>query len=73
VAHWRETAEGYAIDIVLLGEVPSALDVIVNEKPQGRIRRRGQLVLSGGAGEFIYLRGDRHDPERLVRLQLTNV
>ncbi len=32
----------------------------------GRERRRGQLVLSGAAGEFVYFRGDRHDPERLV-------
>jgi hypothetical protein len=51
------------------------LDVLVNEMPPGRERRRGQLVLSGagqggGAGEFVYLRGDRHDPARGVRLRV---
>ena len=39
-----------------------ALDVVVNETAPGRERRRGQLVLCGAAGEFVYLRGDRHDP-----------
>lgn len=73
LAHWRPTTDGYAIDIVLLGEVPQALDVVVNEKPRRRVRRRGQLVLSGGGGEFVYLRGDRGEPERLVRLQLIDV
>jgi hypothetical protein len=28
-----------------------------------RERRRGQLVLGGGPGEFVYLRGDRLPPE----------
>jgi hypothetical protein len=46
------------------------LDVIVNETVSGRARRRGQLVLSGAAGEFVYLRGDRHDPGRLLRFTL---
>jgi hypothetical protein len=73
LVHWRPTSDGYTMEIVLLGEVPEALDVVVNEKPRGRTRRRGQLLLSGARGEFVYLRGDRHDPDRLVRLQLTNV
>lgn len=47
-----------------------ALDVLVNETSPGRTRRRGQLVLSGAAGEFVYLRGDRHDAARLVRFAL---
>jgi hypothetical protein len=51
---------------------PEALDVIVNEMPRGRERRRGQLVMSGGAGEFVYLRGDRHDPQRLITLRLAD-
>lgn len=46
------------------------LDVLVNEMPGGRERRRGQLVLSGAAGDFVYLRGDRHDPARGLRLAL---
>jgi hypothetical protein len=47
-----------------------ALDVIVNETAPDRARRRGQLVLSGAAGEFVYLRGDRHDQARLLRFTL---
>jgi hypothetical protein len=47
-----------------------ALDVLVNESAPGRVRRRGQLVLSGAAGEFVYLRGDRHDAARLLRFTL---
>jgi hypothetical protein len=46
------------------------LDLVVNETPADRERRRGQLVLSGAAGEFVYLRGDRHDADRLVRVRL---
>jgi hypothetical protein len=41
---------------------------VINETTTERARRRGQLVLSGGAGEFVYLRGDRHDPSRLLPL-----
>ena len=37
------------------------MELIVNERPADRARRRGQLVLSGGGG-FAYLRGDRADP-----------
>jgi hypothetical protein len=46
------------------------LDVLVNETAPGRERRRGQLVLSGARGEFVYLRGDRHDPASVVWLGL---
>jgi hypothetical protein len=52
--------------------VPSALDVIVNEKPADRFRRRGQLVLCGARGEFVYLRGARHESNRLIPLRLTD-
>lgn len=37
------------------------LELIVNERPADRVRRRGMLVLSGGGG-FGYLRGDRAEP-----------
>ena len=47
-------------------ELAVELDVLVNETVAGRERRRGQLVLSGAAGEFAYLAGDRHDPARLL-------
>jgi hypothetical protein len=72
-ASWRRTERGYAIQLAVdLGEpaarasAPIELDVIVNETAQGRERRRGQLVMSGGGGEFVYLAGDRHDPTRLL-------
>ncbi|HET9012705.1 MAG TPA: hypothetical protein VFN38_12860, partial [Gemmatimonadaceae bacterium] len=53
-------------DEVAAGAVPFALDVVVNETAPGRERRRGQLVLSGGAGDFVYLRGDRHSMDRAL-------
>ncbi len=75
-ATWRETTAGYALDVHVV--LPStganvSLDVIVNDMAPGRQRRRGQLVLSGADGEFVYLRGDRHDPQRLLRFILPNV
>jgi hypothetical protein len=51
---------------------PLGIDVIVNEMPRGRERRRGQLVMSGARGEFVYLRGDRHEPERLIPLRFAD-
>ena len=67
-AQWKPTAHGYEMEIDIV-PTPLALDVIVNEMPRGRERRRGQLVMSGADGEFVYLRGDRHDEERLVPLR----
>lgn len=73
-ASWRQTATAWQV----LARIPRAafgapdaefaLDVIVNEMPRGRERRRGQLVLSGGAGEWAYLRGDRQDRVLLIPL-----
>ena len=79
-ASWRAMPGGYAVRIVaplaafatsdgsLLG------DVIVNEMPAApeRERRRGQLVLSGANGEWVYLRGDRHDPARFLQFVLAD-
>ena len=48
------------------------LDILVNETVPGRQRRRGQLVLSGAAGEFVYLRGDRHERDRLLHFSLAD-
>ncbi|MEP6836094.1 MAG: heparinase II/III family protein [Gemmatimonas sp.] len=45
------------------------MEVIVNERPRDRRRRRGQLVLSGGGG-FGYLRGDRADSDRALTFRL---
>ena len=58
--------DGYRVNIDLDAREVSAIDLVVNEMPRGRHRRRGQLVLSGGNGEFVYLRGDRQDDDRLV-------
>ena len=78
-SEWRRTTEGYDVRMVIAlppaafrGEFPISLDVLVNETAPGRERRRGQLVLSGGAGEFVYLRGDRHDVERLAEILLVD-
>jgi hypothetical protein len=48
-----------------------SLDVIVNEMSPDRERRRGQLVLSGGHGEWVYLRGDRQDPDRALSFRIS--
>ena len=58
-----------AIPLRALGDASPysiALGVTINEIPPGRERRRGQLVLSGAAGEWVYLRGDRDDPSELL-------
>jgi hypothetical protein len=69
-ADWQPTADGYLL--VARVTVPSGatvlgVDVLVNEIGAGRTRRRGQLAMSGARGEFVYLRSDRHDRERLLR------
>ncbi len=74
-ARWRLTSTGYRLvaTIHIDGRTREFfLDVIVNEAVPGRARRRGQLVLSGAKGEFVYLQGDRHDPARLGRYSLSN-
>ncbi|MEO6528436.1 MAG: heparinase II/III family protein [Gemmatimonadaceae bacterium] len=72
-ATWEASAHGYVLTarIGIPESVTAiALDVLVNETPRTRVRRRGQLVLSGARGEFVYLRGDRHDIDRLVPFSL---
>ncbi|MDF1503492.1 heparinase II/III family protein, partial [Roseisolibacter sp. H3M3-2] len=78
-AAWRRTGRGYAMELAIdrgalaavTGDARTVrLDVLVNEMPPGRERRRGQLVLSGAEGRFVYLQGDRHDPARCVAVQL---
>ncbi|MEP7345434.1 MAG: hypothetical protein ABI877_09205, partial [Gemmatimonadaceae bacterium] len=48
------------------GSALFSLDLIVNLTAPGRERRQGQLVLSGGRGEWTYLRGDRQDADRAL-------
>jgi hypothetical protein len=70
-ALWEPTPSGYALrcscPLAALGirnGKPFLLGLIVNETTPDRERRRGQLVLGGASGEFVYLRGDRLPPDR---------
>lgn len=73
VARWERSGSGYRMTIEMATSAPPlGIDVIVNEMPRGRERRRGQLVMSGARGEFVYLRGDRHEPERLLPLRFAD-
>ena len=72
-ATWTRTDTGYdlrlRVPLAALGrgsDYPFSASVIVNDMVPGRQRRRGQLVLGGGAGEFVYLRGDRELPSRFL-------
>lgn len=75
-ARWEPSGSGYSIvaDIPLPPGTSEevGLDVLVNETVPGRERRRGQLVLSGARGEFVYLRGDRHERARLLRFTIAD-
>ncbi len=68
-ARWERTPDGYSVYFTVPwpDSWPDlALDVIVNDRPAGRERRRGQLVLSGARGESAYLRGARQAPDRAL-------
>jgi heparinase II/III-like protein len=74
VAEWQRVGSGYEVRVeVPCASPPVGFDLVVNEMPRGRLRRRGQLVLSGAAGEWVYLRGDRHDDWRLVPIEVIDV
>jgi hypothetical protein len=74
---WQRTPTGYRITARITCPHLAALrrterlgfDLIINEMRPGRIRRTGQLIWSGGPG-WVYLRGDRQDPERFGELGL---
>ena len=78
-ASWRRTEEGWQLLARIrreaLGPADAAigLDVIVNEMPSTRERRRGQLVMSATKPEWAYLRGDRQEPGRLIVMTVRNV
>ena len=74
-ARWEPTERGYTLTAAIAlprGATHADLDVLVNEIGPDRERRRGQLVLSGARGEFVYLRGDRHDRSRLLRFAIAD-
>jgi hypothetical protein len=74
---WHATPEGYRVTLRLawpewLRPHPGAeigFDLLVNEMYADRVRRAGQLVWSGGNG-WVYLQGDRQDPDRMGVLEL---
>ena len=72
--HWTQRSDDtyeVEIDVTLpqaLERQPLDLDLVINETTRGRRRRRGQLVLTGAHGEWVYLRGDRHDDRRWIRI-----
>jgi hypothetical protein len=73
---WQPSEQGYTLTVALaLPEwslPPGAeieFDLLVNRIEEGRERRSGQLVWSGGGG-WVYLRGDRQDPASLGVLEL---
>ena len=78
-ASWRRTGNGWQLLARIpresLGSANAAigLDVIVNEMPLTRERRRGQLVMSAMNPGWAYLRGDRQDPDQLVPMMVRNV
>ena len=75
-AVWHRTQDGYALRVriesppVAANEPEFALGVVINEKPVGRERRRGQLVLNGKPGQSVYLRGDREERAELQRFAI---
>ena len=48
------------------------LGVAVNEMTPDRERRRGQLVMGGRAGDFVYLRGDRLAADDLLDFRIAD-
>jgi hypothetical protein len=74
---WRATGTGYTITLGLTPEGWThyrpgdelGFDLLINQMLPGRMRRAGQLVWSGGGG-WVWLRGDRQDPERLGVVEL---
>jgi len=74
-ARWRRTEYGWQLLArVARDRIDSqfGLDVIVNEMPASRERRRGQLVMSATSPGWAYLRGDRQDAEQLVLMKVQN-
>jgi hypothetical protein len=78
-ASWRRTETGWQLmarvqrDAIGAVDAAIALDVIVNEMPAGRERRRGQLVMSATSPGWAYLRGDRQDADQLIPMTVRDV
>jgi hypothetical protein len=75
-AAWRAVEGGYSVTVGLdlagwpvVEDGELGFDLVVNEMREGRRRRAGQLVWSGGGG-WVWLRGDRQPVDRFGRLRL---
>ena len=74
---WRRSDRGYTVTLAIAwpewqrAHVGGRLrfDLLVNEMLPSRARRAGQLVWSGGNG-WVWLRGDRQNPDRFGVLEL---
>ena len=74
---WTQTDEGYLLTLGLTDpHIPGlrvgerlGFDLLINEMTSDRVRRLGQLVWSGGGG-WVYLRGDRQDPDHFGTIEL---
>ena len=78
-ADWEPTKRGYsvrmAVDLAALGaDITKSLKlgVAVNDMTSDRERRRGQLVMGGRAGDFVYLRGDRLAADDLLDFRIAD-
>lgn len=78
-ADWRLTPDGYRVRCRIargprgLGiDRAFMLNVVINEISRDRERRRGQLVATGATGEWVYLRGDREDPHRMLAFEIVD-
>ena len=78
-ANWRLTPDGYRVRCSFprgargLGiDRHFMLNVVINEISADRERRRGQLVATGAHDEWVYLRGDREDPRRLIAFEIVD-
>jgi hypothetical protein len=68
-ATWEPHEDGYTVAFTLPWRQPTfVFDVIVNDCPRDRERRRGQLVLGGANGEFAYLRGARQSDTHALHI-----
>jgi hypothetical protein len=78
-AEWRLTPDGYRVRCSLpRGASGQGIDrlfrlnVVINEISRDRERRRGQLVATGTRDEWVYLRGDREDPGRMLAFEIVD-
>jgi hypothetical protein len=77
-ASWRRTNDGWQLlariarSSIGPADARFGLDVIVNEMPVWRERRRGQLVMSADRTGWAWLRGDHQDVDSLIPMTVRN-